>query len=79
MARGLSHVEFVEEVGGGMNLGRKKFLALVDAVDAGEIATLILAHQDRLTRFGYAWFERFCQQHGCEILVLIQERLSPEQ
>ncbi len=78
-ARGLANVEFIEEIDGGMNFHRQRFLALMDAVDAGEIATLILAHKDRLTRFGYAWFERFCQQHGCEILVLNQEHLSPEQ
>lgn len=35
-----------------MNLGRKKFQALMDAVEAAEIGTLILAHKDRLTRFG---------------------------
>jgi predicted site-specific integrase-resolvase len=75
----LANVEFIEEVGSGMNFRRKKFLALMDAVDAGEIGTLILAHADRLTRFGYEWFERFCQQHGCEMLVLNQEHWSPEQ
>ncbi|MCY0897874.1 MAG: IS607 family transposase [Firmicutes bacterium] len=78
-ARGLANVEFIEEVGGGLNFHRKKFLALMDAVDAGEIQTLIVAHPDRLTRFGYEWFERFCQQHGCEILALNQEHWSPEQ
>ena len=78
-ARGLAHVEFIEEMGGGMNFGRKRFGALMDAVEAGEVSTLILAHQDRLTRFGYEWCERFCQQHGGEILVLNQEHLSPEQ
>ncbi len=79
LARGLANVEFIEEVGGGMNFRRSKFLTLMDAVDAGEVQTLIIAHKDRLTRFGYEWFERFCQQHGCEILVLNQEHLSPEQ
>jgi len=79
VARGLAGVEFIEEIGGGMNFQRPKFLALMDAVDAGEIQTLIVAHRDRLTRFGYEWFERFCRQHGCEILVLNQEHLSPEQ
>ncbi len=39
----------------------------------------MLAHKDRLTRFGYEWFERFGQQHGCKILVLNQEHLLPEQ
>lgn len=62
-----------------MNFRRKKFLGLMDAVDAGEVSTLILAHKDRLTRFGYEWLERFCQQHGCETWVLNQDHLSPEE
>ena len=57
-----------------MNFHRKRFLAMMDAIDAEEIVILILAHQDRLVRFGYEWFERFC-----EILVLNQEHLSPGQ
>lgn len=79
VARGLASVEFIEEVGDGLNFKRKKFLALMDEVGRGEIKTLILAHRDRLTRFGYEWFEHYAQSHGCEILVLNQERLSPEQ
>ena len=30
-------------------------------------------------RFGFSWFERFCCEHGAELLVLNQEQLSPEQ
>ncbi len=78
-ARGMAGVEFVEEVGGGLNFKRKKFLALMDDIGRGEVKTLILAHRDRLTRFGFDWFEHYAQSHGCEVLVLNQERLSPEQ
>ncbi len=39
-----------------MNFHRKRFLGLMDAIDAGKIGTFILAHQERLTRLGYAWF-----------------------
>ncbi|CAM5478467.1 hypothetical protein SSTU70S_03256 [Stutzerimonas stutzeri] len=62
VARGLAGVEFIEEVGGGLNFKRKKFLALMDEVGRGEIKALILAHRDRLTRFGYEWFEHYA--HG---------------
>lgn len=78
-ARGLAGVEYVEEVGGGLNFGRKRFLALMDAIGRGELATLVLAHPDRLTRFGFDWFAHYAMSHGCELLVLNQERLSPEQ
>ncbi|MBK1649382.1 IS607 family transposase [Rhabdochromatium marinum] len=79
VARGLANVEFVEEVGGGLNFKRKRFVALMDEIGQRSIRTLILAHRDRLTRFGFEWFEHYAKTHGCEILVLNQERLSPEQ
>lgn len=42
------------------------------------VKVLILAHRDRLTRFGFEWFEYYAKMNGCELLVLNQERLSPE-
>jgi predicted site-specific integrase-resolvase len=79
VARGLANVEFIEEVGGGLDFKRKRFLELTEAIGRREIKTLILAHRDRLTRFGFEWFEHFAKINGCELLVLNQERLSPEQ
>lgn len=79
VAKGLANVEFIEEVGGGLNFKRKRFLALMDEIGRRELKTLILAHRDRLTRFGFEWFEHFAEANGCEVLVLNQERLSPEQ
>ena len=79
VAKGLANVEFIEEVGGGLNFKRKRFLALMDEIGRREVKTLILAHRDRLTRFGFEWFERHAKSNGCEVLVLNQERLSPEQ
>lgn len=79
VARGLANVEFIEEIGGGMNFKRKYFLALMDSIGRREVKTLILAHQDRLTRFGFEWFEHYARSNDCEILVLNQERLSPDQ
>lgn len=78
-ARGLADVEWIEEVGGGLNFERKRFLEIMDAVGRGDIKMLVVAHKDRLVRFGYPWFVRFCQRNGCEILVLNNESLSPEQ
>ena len=79
VAKGLAGVEFIEEVGGGLNFKRKRFLALMDEIGRREVKTLILAHRDRLTRFGFDWFEHYAKANGCEVLVLNQERLSQEQ
>lgn len=79
VARGLANVEFISEIGGGLNFQRKKFLALMSDIGRHQIKTLVLAHRDRLTRFGFEWFEHYAKENGCELLVLNQERLSPEQ
>lgn len=78
-ARGVANVDFIEEVGGGMNLKRPKFVALMDRIEAREVSHLIIAHKDRLVRFGFPWFDRFCAEHGTDLLVLNDEELSPEQ
>ena len=51
----------------------------MDEIGQHEIKILVIAHRDRLTRFGFEWFEHYTKSHGCELLVLNQERLSPEQ
>jgi predicted site-specific integrase-resolvase len=78
-ARGLTDVEIISEIGGGLNFRRKKFVALMQAIDRFEVHTLVIAHKDRLVRFGFEWFAQFCADHGCQPLVLNQETLSPEQ
>jgi predicted site-specific integrase-resolvase len=75
----LAGVEFVEEIGGGLNFKRRKFNQMMDAVINDEVKTLVIAHQDRLCRFGFEWFERLCQQHDCELLILNHESLSPKE
>jgi len=78
-ARGLDGAEFVEEIGGGLNFKRKRFLSIMDRVGSGEVSRLILAHKDRLARFGFDWFEHFCEINGCEILILNAQTLSPQE
>lgn len=78
LARGVVVDEWVGEVGGG-NLRREKFLALMDAVDRGEVATLVVAHRDRLARFGFGLVEHVAVCGGCEFVVASQESLFPQQ
>lgn len=55
----------------------EKFLALIDAVDRGEVATLVVAHEDRLARSGFDFLERVAACNGCEVIVANQEAVSP--
>ena len=79
IARGLAGVVFVEEVGGGLNFNRKEFLNLIDGINQGKIERLIVAHKDRLTRFGFGLIEHLCKSNNVELLVMNSEQLSPEQ
>ncbi|EFH84497.1 IS607 family transposase [Ktedonobacter racemifer] len=71
--------EWMMEIGGGLNVERKRFLALVDAIVAGEVERVLIAHQDRLARFGFALIKHLCETHHTELVVMNTETLSPEQ
>jgi predicted site-specific integrase-resolvase len=79
LSAGIAVDEWVKEIGGGMNFKRKKFLALMDAIVAGEVKRLIIAHKDRLVRFGFDFIQHLADRHGCEIEVVNQESLSPQE
>jgi predicted site-specific integrase-resolvase len=79
VVRGLAGVDFIEEIGGGLNMRRPKFLQILAEIETGEIDRLLVAHKDRLCRFGFELVEEICKRRGCELLVLNQEKLSPEQ
>jgi putative resolvase len=71
--------EWIEEVGGGMNFRRKRFLGLIGRIQRGEIGRVLIAHKDRPVRFGFDLLERLAREHGCEIVVVNQESLSTQQ
>jgi putative resolvase len=68
-----------EDIGSGLNYKRKFFVQLMEMVERGEISEIVVAHKDRLVRFGFEWFEKFCNDHGVSILVMNADTLSPEQ
>ena len=79
LGAGIAVDEWIDEIGSGMNFKRKKFLDLMTRIGTGEIKKLIIAHKDRLSRFGFDYFEHYATSSGCEIVVANQQSLSPEQ
>lgn len=77
--KGIAVDEWVEEIGGGLNFKRTKFQALVSEITTGKLEKLVIAHKDRLARFGFDLLAYLAQENGCEIVVLNTESLSPEQ
>ena len=75
---GIAVDEAIVEIGGGLDLKRKQFVRLMSLVEARAIHTLVIAHKDRLARFGMDWFGYFLEQHGCKLVIINNEALSPE-
>jgi predicted site-specific integrase-resolvase len=44
-----------------------------------KVLRIIIAHKDRLVRFGFEWLERFLKTHGVELVLVPNEKRSPEQ
>ena len=79
LSAGIAVDEWIPEIGGGMNFKRKKFLRMVSRIQTGEISKLLIAHKDRLCRFGFDYFDFMAKENGCEIIIVNQESLSPQQ
>ena len=71
--------EWMSDIGSGLNYKRKQFNRLMEMIELGQVRRLIIAHRDRLVRFGYDYFEGFCERHHTDILVMNGEAMSPEQ
>jgi putative resolvase len=70
--------EWMQDIGSGLNYKRKQFNRLFEMVELGQVKMIIIAHRDRLVRFGFEWFEAFCERHGTRIVVINGDKLSPE-
>lgn len=69
----------LSDIGSGLNYKRNQFNRLMELVELGQVRRLVIAHRDRLVRFGYGYFEAFCERHNTEIVIINGDTLSPEQ
>jgi predicted site-specific integrase-resolvase len=72
--------EIISEVGSGLNMKRKKLQIIIDEAIQGKINEVVVAHKDRLARFGFELIENIIvnYSHG-KVTVLNKAILSPEQ
>jgi predicted site-specific integrase-resolvase len=68
----------MQDIGSGLNYKRRQFIHLFELVEQGRVKIIVIAHRDRLVRFGFEWFEAFCERHGTKIIIMNTETLSAE-
>ena len=78
-AKGIILDQEITDIGSGLNYNRKKWNKLMDLVEENKVGKIYIAYKDRFIRFGYDWFNHFCQKHGCDMVVLNNPSLSPEE
>ena len=44
-----------------------------------KIKTIVISNKDRFIRFGYDWFENFCEKFNTKIIIVNNETLSPNE
>ena len=67
----------VTDVGGGPNFQRKGLVALLERLHRGDKLRIVVAHRDRLARFGFVLIRWMAEQNGGEIVVLGDTDYSP--
>lgn len=71
--------EIIKDYGSGINFKRKGLRTLLERILRGDKLRIVVAHRDRLARFGGEVIQFLVEQNGGEVVVLDQTVYSPEE
>ena len=64
--------EVIADLGSGMNYHKKGLKKLLEAIIEGQVGRLVIAHKDRLLRFGAELVFAICEAKNVEVVILNQ-------
>lgn len=70
--------DIIQDIGSGLNFKRKGLQAILRRLLQGDKFTLVVAHRDKLCRFGIELFQFMFEQNGGELMVLDHTDVSPQ-
>ena len=70
LANGIKPDKVYSDIASGMNENRNDFNSLILDVISNRIDTIYITYKDRLTRFGFSYFENIFSKFGTKIEVL---------
>jgi predicted site-specific integrase-resolvase len=62
--------EVLQDLGSGLNYSKKGLRRLIKEICSGSVQRLVIAHKDRLLRFGAELIFSLCEQFGTEVVIL---------
>lgn len=69
--------ELIQDIGSGLNFKRKGLTALLERLLSGDVEEVVIAHRDRLCRFGFELFLTIAEKFNTKIVVLDDAQQSP--
>lgn len=73
------HAEVIKDIGSGLNFKRKGLKTILERAMRGGRLHVVVAHRDRLARFGSELVRFVIESNGGRLVVLSEDSLSPEQ
>ena len=71
--------EVIRDIGSGLNYKRKGLRTILERIVKGDRLQVVVAHRDRLARFGNEIIKYLLEQNGGELVVLDDTACSPEE
>jgi len=71
--------EIIKDIGSGINFKRKGLKAILERAMRGNKLEIVVAHKDRLARFGFDLIRYIVERSGGKLVVLSQAIFSPEE
>lgn len=81
MVRKFPNHIIIEDIGSGLNLNKRGIRKIIHLAIEGKINELVVAHRDRLTRFGFELIEEIIDKYSKGKIVILSEpeKLEPEE
>jgi len=64
----------IEDIGSGLNLNKKGLRKIIDLAIKGKINKLVIAHKDRLVRFGFELIEDLIKKYSNGEIVILNKK-----
>jgi predicted site-specific integrase-resolvase len=64
----------IEDIGSGLNLNKKGLRKIIDLAIKGKINKLVIAHKDRLVRFGYELIEDLIKVYSKGEIIILNKK-----
>lgn len=71
--------ELIQDLGSGLNYKKKGLRKLIDCILDGQCDRLVIAHKDRLLRFGSELIFSLCEHFGVEVVILNRKEDTSEE